>query len=221
MRISLGKIIPFTFEKLSDPTTIERPISYPHIKINVHLLSMKATILVGSAQKGGNTDEQCRAIADALEENGFDVCVVYPFNMNIKHCDGCNKCMISGSCHIDDDMKTIYDLFDDSDLFVISTPVYFSSLSSIIKQVIDRFQCRWASIDDPLVSKYIALICNGGSRNPRFENIISVARTFAFGTRRIWAGECLVDSTDLIDVSKLAKEAYKFGFILANKILGK
>ncbi|MCQ2086191.1 MAG: flavodoxin family protein [archaeon] len=180
---------------------------------------MKATILVGSAQRGGNTDEQCQAVADALKESGFNVCVIYPFNMNIKHCDGCNKCTTSGLCHIEDDMQVIYDLFDSSDLFIISTPVYFSSLSSIIKQVIDRFQCKWTSIDDPLVSKYIALICNGGSRNPRFENIISVARALAFGTRRVWAGECLADSTDLTDVSRLAKEAYKFGLVLANKVL--
>lgn len=181
---------------------------------------MKATFIVGSAREGGNTEEQCLAAADALKEKGFDVDIIYPSSLDICHCDGCNECMNSGSCIIDDDMKMIYDAFDDSDLFILATPVYFSGPSSIIKQVIDRFQCRWRSVDDPMSPKYVALICNGGSRNPRFENVISIARAFAFGTRCKWAGECMVDSTDLTDVSKAAKEAYKFGLILADDIEG-
>lgn len=179
---------------------------------------MKATILVGSARKGGNTDVQSQSVTEALSENGMEVEIIYPSDLRIQHCTGCNRCMTEDDCHIGDDMQVIYDAFDDSDLFILATPVYFSGPSSIIKQIIDRFQCRWASVDEPENSKYIALLCNGGSRNPRFENIISIARAFAFGTRCRWAGECIVDSTDIDDVSKCAKPSYKFGMELYDKV---
>ena len=180
---------------------------------------MKAAVIVGSARKGGNTDVQAQSVAEALAEKGFTADIIRPYDLTIQHCTGCNRCMAEGDCHIRDDMQVIYDAFDGSDLFILATPVYFSGPSSIIKQVIDRFQTRWASVEEPETNKYVALLCNGGSRNPRFENVISVARAFAFGTRSRWAGECIVDSTDIEDVSKCAKPAYKFGIELADRVI--
>jgi len=172
---------------------------------------MKAVIIVGSARKGGNTDVQSQSVAEALAEKGFDVETIYPYDMRIQHCTGCNRCITEGRCHIRDEMQVIYDSFDEADLFILATPVFFSGPSSIIKQVIDRFQCRWQSVDDPMSDRAVALLCNGGSRNPRFENVISIVRAFAFGTRSRWAGESLVDSTDYNDVSVVSKAGYKFG----------
>lgn len=180
---------------------------------------MKASIIVGSARIGGNTDVQSQSTAEALTEKGFEVDIIYPSKLGILHCNGCNKCITEGDCHLGDEMQVVYDAFDDSDLFILATPVYFSGPSSILKQVIDRFQSRWASVDEPEIPKYVALLCNGGSRNPRFENVISIARAFAFGTRCKWAGECIADSTDIDDVSKCAKPAYKFGLELCEKVI--
>lgn len=179
---------------------------------------MKATIIVGSARTEGNTEVQAQSVADALMEEGYDVDIIRPAALKILHCIGCNRCVEEDSCYLDDDMQLIYDSFDDCDLFILATPVYFSGPSSIIKQVIDRFQCRWQSVDAPMSSKAVALICNGGSRNPRFENVISIARAFAFGTRCRWAGESLVDSTDENDISKVAKAGYKFGKQVAEEL---
>lgn len=181
---------------------------------------MKATIIIGSAREVGNTEVQSQSVADALTENGFDVEIIRPYKLKIQHCNGCNKCIPNNTCYLGDDMQVIYDAFDGSDLFIIATPVYFSGPSSIVKQVIDRFQCRWASIDEPMIPKTIALVCNGGSRNPRFENVISICRALAIGTRCNWAGECLADGTDDSDISLVAKPAYKFGIELVEKVKG-
>lgn len=184
-------------------TTIHRP--------------MKAAIIIGSAREDGNTEAQCRAVMDALEENGIEVDVIRPAKMDIHHCTGCNRCIDTDSCYMQDDMQVIYDAFDGSDVFILATPIYFSGPSSILKQVIDRFQCRWESVDEPYSDKYVALLCNGGSRNPRFENVISIVRAFAFGTRCVWAGETLVEGTDN-DESKCFKDSYKFGVHLAEML---
>jgi multimeric flavodoxin WrbA len=181
---------------------------------------MKATIVVGSAREVGNTELQSQSVADALKDSGIKVDIIRPARMDILHCNGCNKCIGDNECCLKDDMQAIYDAYRDSDLFIIATPVYFSGPSSIITQVIDRFQCFWASVDEPMTEKYVALLSNGGSRNPRFENIISICRAFAFGIRANWAGECLADSTDDSDISHVAKPAYKFGLELAEKLKG-
>lgn len=172
---------------------------------------MKATIIIGSARVNGNTDTQCSSLSDALTENGFDVEIIRPSKLSIAHCNGCNKCVDSEECVINDDMQVIYDAFEDSDLFILATPVYFSGPSSILKQVIDRFQCKWKSIDEPKTNKYVALVANGGSRNPRFENIISICRAFTISVRSNWAGECLYDNCDDSDTSNMSSEAYRFG----------
>jgi multimeric flavodoxin WrbA len=181
---------------------------------------MKATIIVGSAREAGNTELQCESVADALTEQGFKVQIIKPAKMNIHHCNGCNECVGENRCCIHDDMDIIYKAFEDSDLFILATPVYFSGPSSILKQVIDRFQSYWMSVDEPMTNKYVALLCNGGSRNPRFENVISIGRAFAFGVRSNWAGECTVPATDDSDISKVAKPAYNFGIELADKLKG-
>ena len=98
---------------------------------------MKAVVIVGSARKGGNTDVQSQSVAEALTEKGVDVETIYPSDMKIQHCTGCNRCITEGGCHIRDEMQVIYDSFDEADLFILATPVYFSGPSSIIKQVID------------------------------------------------------------------------------------
>ncbi|MDD4245209.1 MAG: flavodoxin family protein [Candidatus Methanomethylophilaceae archaeon] len=181
---------------------------------------MKATLIVGSARKEGSTEIQCEALADALGEEGFDVSVIRPYDMDIRHCTGCNRCFTEGKCHIKDDMHVIYDAVRDTDLIVLGTPVYFSGPSSIIKQVIDRFQLYWHTEDDEPPKKYVALVSTGGSRNPRFENVTSICRAFAFSINAKWGGESLVENTDGEDISPAGKEAYRFGKALALKIKG-
>jgi len=181
---------------------------------------MRATIVVGSPREDGNTEVQVQSVADALSEEDIDVKIIRPSKMDIHHCTGCNKCIGDGICSIDDDMSEIYKAFDGSDIFVLATPVYFSGPSSIIKQVIDRFQCYWVSLEEEPTDKIVALMSSGGSRNPRFENIISICRAFAITVRATWGGECLVESTDDWDTSHVAKPSYKFGKELAEKVKG-
>lgn len=177
---------------------------------------MKAAVILGSGKANGNTEIQCQSFADALRENGFSVDIIRLSELSVRHCDGCNRCIDSGICCISDDMQVVYDAFDDCNVFVLATPVYFSGPSSLLKQVIDRFQCRWVSEDEPQSGRCVALLCNGGSKNPRFENVISICRAFAVATRSRWIGESLVEGTDDNDVSVLSKSAYRFGVSVAD-----
>lgn len=182
---------------------------------------MKAALIVGSARKEGNTEIQCEALANALSEEGFEVKVIRPYEMDIRHCTGCNRCFTEGRCYIKDDMHVIYDAVEESDLIVLGTPVYFSGPSSILKQVVDRFQLYWHLDEDEPRRKTVALVSTGGSSNPRFENVTSICRAFTMSINAKWGGESLVENTDGEDVSPAGKNAYRFGKTLAMKLKGK
>lgn len=157
-------------------------------------MEKNAIVIVGSARRNGNTDILCSAAADAMREN-MNVTTVYPSEMDIRHCTNCGGCDDSGVCVIDDDMRTIYNGIENSDVLLIGTPVHFSGVSSIMKQVIDRLQCMWVRSNDRS-GKVMAVISNGGSPKPNFRNIISVCRSVSNSIGSDWAGELTVNDTD-------------------------
>lgn len=77
-------------------------------------------------------------------------------NSDIKYCVGCKGCFINGECFIEDDINTIKDDISNSDLFIISTPVYAKAISGLTKSFIDRLS-SWMHLM-PLAGKYCVII---------------------------------------------------------------
>lgn len=99
---------------------------------------MNAVILFGSPRKEGNTIQLVNAFSRTLKEKGVNVRMLYLNDMNIRPCQGCGVCLPNGVCKINDDMKDIRKYISESDLIVYATPVYWFSISSQLKLVIDR-----------------------------------------------------------------------------------
>jgi multimeric flavodoxin WrbA len=102
---------------------------------------------------------------------------------------------------------------------VLAIPIYFSGPSSIIKQVIDRFQCVWLSGKGKRKGKTAALIAAGGDPVPIFQSTVSIAKAFAKTIGAEWAGELKISATDgMNDIPEhIVTEARGF----ASKILSK
>lgn len=77
-------------------------------------------------------------------------------NSDIKYCIGCKSCFINGKCFIEDDINTIKNDILNSDLFIISTPVYAKAISGLTKSFIDRLS-SWMHLM-PLAGKYCVII---------------------------------------------------------------
>ena len=140
--------------------------------------------------------------------------------MNIHHCTGCGSCADSGKCAINDDMHHIYRNAEDADMIILATPIYFSGPSSIMKQVIDRFQCVWAAgKGKKRKGKAAALIAAGGDPVPLFSNAVSIAKAFAATVGAEWAGELKVSDTDgMKEIPEhIVKEACSFGSRIVSK----
>jgi multimeric flavodoxin WrbA len=101
----------------------------------------KVLILMGSPRPNGNVAKMSEWVSKAAEIQQFESEIVYLNSLDIKPCQACMGCKIDGNsgCVIKDDMEEMYNKIEKSDIIVFATPVYFFSLPTQIKTVIDRF----------------------------------------------------------------------------------
>jgi multimeric flavodoxin WrbA len=133
------------------------------------------TVLLGSPRNGGNTDTLSKAFVEPFVKAGAVVKTFRLSEMEITGCTDCRMCWKSGKpCVIDDDMSSIYDAIDASDLIVFATPLYWYSWSAQIKPVWDRL-VPYNAGDAPrnMKGKQAVLIAAGADGTPDiFEGLL-------------------------------------------------
>lgn len=108
----------------------------------------KVLILSGSPRLGGNSDTLCNEFMKGAKEAGHQVEKIFVASKNIGYCKACYACKNSGICAIKDDMAEVLDKMLEADVIVLSSPVYFYSISAQLKAVIDRTVAKWLQIKD-------------------------------------------------------------------------
>jgi len=98
---------------------------------------MNIIAIYGSPRKG-NTKKKIKRILTKTEELGAKVELVLLCEKRIEFCKGCLSCDSSGKCDIRDDMQIIYPKFESADLIIFGSPNYFSNVSGMMKNFIDR-----------------------------------------------------------------------------------
>jgi len=181
---------------------------------------MNVLFITGSARDNGITAKLCSIVASAMPD--ANIFFARPHRMDIEHCTGCGSCAASGKCVMNDDMNEIYKAAEKADIIVLATPIYFSGPSSMMKQVIDRFQCIWNAGKGRTKSKTAALIAAGGDPVPIFQNTVSIAKAFAATVGAEWAGELRVSDTDgMKEIPEhIAAEARRFASAIVSKHSG-
>ncbi|MBS4784906.1 MAG: flavodoxin family protein [Clostridiales bacterium] len=101
-------------------------------------MKKKILLLMGSGHRGGNTDHLSDAFRKGAEAAGHTVTKVYLGELSIGGCRGCNACRYGKPCVLRDDMQKIYPLYDECDVVVLASPLYFWTLCSSIKAFIER-----------------------------------------------------------------------------------
>jgi multimeric flavodoxin WrbA len=103
---------------------------------------MKTLIINGSPKKKGDTT----ALIDEFTKylNG-EVKVLSCFS-NISPCNDCRYCWANSGCSIDDEMQEIYPFLDECDNVVLASPIWFSSLSGPLLNIVSRIQTLFAAI---------------------------------------------------------------------------
>ena len=102
---------------------------------------MKILVLNGSPKKdGSDTMHITRAFLDGMKEAGEqDIHVIHAVEKHIEYCTGCFSCMHNGGkCIFDDDMRPILEEILESDLLILSFPLYCYGMPAPLKAIIDR-----------------------------------------------------------------------------------
>lgn len=93
---------------------------------------------MGSPRKQGNTEILLDIALEEAQKNGVLFSKICLNDKIIGPCIGCLECTETGKCVIQDDMQEIYKELIESEGIIWATPVYFWSMSSQTKAVMDR-----------------------------------------------------------------------------------
>lgn len=110
-----------------------------HLKSRRNIMSKKIVVITGSPRKNGNSFAMTESFIKAAEKKGHTVTRFDAAMMKIGGCHACETCFRTGkACSFDDDFNTIAPAVLEADVIVFTMPVYWYSIPSQIKGVIDR-----------------------------------------------------------------------------------
>lgn len=103
-------------------------------------MGRKIVVLNGSPRAKGNTAALIDSFTKRAEEAGNTVTAFVPQKMNITPCIGC---YVGGKdpnnpCVQKDDMDTIYPAFNEADVVVFASPLYYGAICDQLKCALDR-----------------------------------------------------------------------------------
>ena len=126
-------------------------------------MGKRIIILNGSPRKTGNTAALTAEFARGAREAGHTVTEFFLDGMNIH---GCKGCFGGGKdpghpCVQRDDMEKIYPAYQEADVVVLATPLYYWSVSGQLKCAFDRL--------------FAVAECDPDYRNPKKECVLLMA----------------------------------------------
>lgn len=100
---------------------------------------MRILVIGGSPHEHGSSNMLAGEFIRGAEEAGHEVEVFDAAKADLHPCIGCDVCGTAGPCTFDDDMTQLKDRIRQADLLAFVTPLYYFSVSTQLKCVIDRF----------------------------------------------------------------------------------
>lgn len=125
---------------------------------------MRIAAFLGSPRQNGNTALLLKEFLRGASENEkTTINEVFLQTKIISGCLGCDYCKTSEGCVQDDDMQGIYTIIKEADILVFALPVYWWSIPSQLKVLIDRF---YAFNEDERKGKQVYLLMTYGGALP-------------------------------------------------------
>jgi multimeric flavodoxin WrbA len=99
---------------------------------------MKVIGIVGSPRKNGNTELLTAHALKSVSEEGITAELIRLAGLDIRPCRACFECYKGEQCGIKDDLFPIYLKMKEADGIILSSPVYASSISGLMKCFSER-----------------------------------------------------------------------------------
>lgn len=190
-------------------------------------MKKKILAIMGSPRKNKHTNTALNILLEKVDRDLFDIKQINLRDLEIGHCIGCENCGRTGQCVKKDDMDLVYSEFDNSDIIILAAPIYFNSVNSLTKTMIDRCQKYWSQ-------KYILgqnykrnedrkgiLLSVGGApfTHDQFTGAIPVADYFFRSINAEYIGNYFVSNTDKININEkesIVNDLYEIGRSIEN-----
>jgi multimeric flavodoxin WrbA len=168
----------------------------------------------------GNSEILLDKVLEAAAGVGFQTKKFRINDYKFVACQSCEEVRDDGYCRINDDFQKLYQQINQADIVILSSPIFFGSLTAQAKMMIDRFQCHWRaacllkSINNKPKKGYF-LCVQADTRDEYFDNAILIVRNF-FATAGIkYMGELLCKGIDekgsISDSPGTLKQAFALG----------
>jgi len=140
----------------------------------------KILIVLGSPRKKGNSATLAAKVAEGAIADGADVETVYLNGLNIKPCQGCEKCEQESfnGCDIEDDMNQLYSKMQEADSVVVASPTYWCNISAQTKIFIDRLHAVSVGRKNIFKGKSMAIILTFADPDPFSSGAVNALRSF-------------------------------------------
>ena len=130
---------------------------------------MKITMLVGSSRKGGNSELLADFIVQGIEHEK-----VYIKDLDIRTIEDLRHTR-NGFQEIKDDYDKLIEVIMKSDVLIFATPIYWYSMSGLMKNMIDRFSQairdnRYPNLKEHLKTMRAIVVVVGGDE-PRIKGL--------------------------------------------------
>jgi len=99
---------------------------------------MKVVGIVGSPRKNGNTEMLTAHTLRAIAEEGLATELIRLAGLDIRPCNACMVCQEEERCSIEDDLFPIYLKMKEADGIILASPVYYGSVTALIKGLMER-----------------------------------------------------------------------------------
>ncbi len=180
---------------------------------------MKIVGFMGSPRKNGNTAVLLQQVMEGAQKEGAECTIYYLNDLKIKGCQGCNACKRKGYCVIPDDMQNIYQIINEADVLVFSSPVYMWGMTAQLKLMIDRLYAYMNADYSSRLAKPIkfALLFTQhraveDAFMPYFESVAGILEVIGFKfVPDIVVGSGLHDAGEVKSNDALLERAYELG----------
>lgn len=95
--------------------------------------------IIGSPRRNGNTEILVDQILSGATAGGAQIGKIILNELDISPCNACDACRDSRKCVFDDDMNIVLEMMDQSQIWILGTPIYWWGPTAQMKTFIDRW----------------------------------------------------------------------------------
>lgn len=111
-------------------------------------------VIMGGGTKNGNTSKLAESFSGGAMRAGHTVNVAFLGDKDIQGCRGCGACRYGKPCIVNDYMQEVYPLYNECDMVVLASPLYFWTISARTKAFLERLYATAQEDPNPPKGRY-------------------------------------------------------------------